>query len=219
MTPNSTPTELNEAGLAAARKEADALLVQPDFADSIVRAYIAATPSGVSVKPLEWFVELDHVGVAMSPVGVWRIWNNLVLETPDPTTTKRYETADEAKAAAQADYTARILSAITPASVEPVMWVPEYVLAVIQRRKSMSVAACSEKSDITDTPLYASAVSIPAQAGEVETRRAALEEAAIVDRIVAAVRPFTRDTLFIDEHRDLVRRALNPKEPTDETRA
>lgn len=68
---------------------------------------------GWRVKPLEW----ENFGmpeIAISAVGVYKLWANHLLETPPPSRAKQFETAIAAKTAAQADYEARIISALEP---------------------------------------------------------------------------------------------------------
>lgn len=96
--------------MAAALKEIDAALSAPKA-------------EAVTVKPLEWIG--DHVASAETPFGTYTVAENIKdrwewtfhkypCGSPDETA---YETEDKAKAAAQADYEARILSAIDTSPV------------------------------------------------------------------------------------------------------
>ncbi|MCG7520861.1 hypothetical protein [Ruegeria sp. Ofav3-42] len=83
------------------------------------------SPAAVTVKPLEWKPQPDGIqywGVGPGAIFVVHDFNEIETRpekhfeySGDP-----YQTLDEAKAAAQADYKSRILSALTPAPVADV---------------------------------------------------------------------------------------------------
>lgn len=79
-----------------------------------------ASPSGVRVKPLEW-IGLSDSCIAHTPFGVYKVAqagetvNMFIARSELPKSF--HATLDEAKAAAQADYEARILSALAIAAL------------------------------------------------------------------------------------------------------
>lgn len=115
---------------------------------------------------------------------------------------KHYDDPDVAKAAAQADFERRILSALEPAAPEgqqePVAYVDLRILGSIAMGRDAvdcTLYAKPHKAALADIPLY----TRPSEQAVTE---------AMVEAAVQAVRQYTRDTLFIDEHRELVRTAL-----------
>jgi hypothetical protein len=117
MTPHM---KLDEKAVEAARAEAAALLVQPDFADSIVAAYLSASHApqgGVRVKELVWERISSRIyDASAAGLGLYRIQSKddcwMAYKYGDTFRADR-GTLDEAKAAAQADYEARVRSALT----------------------------------------------------------------------------------------------------------
>jgi hypothetical protein len=84
-----------------------------------VTEFLSALPEAPAVpvvKALEWFGAggTDPVGVFVAPsiLGTYMVWPRGVLETPSPSTSKNYGSIEAAKAAAQADFEARIRSAL-----------------------------------------------------------------------------------------------------------
>jgi hypothetical protein len=111
------------------RKAARQIVAAYSTAEGVEKALnaIAALPAqGVRVKPLVWTAREDLNGLheACGADGLYRnVWDQKngtwVYEgdpTTNPPTQARFHTLDAAKAAAQADYEARILAALAPAS-------------------------------------------------------------------------------------------------------
>lgn len=89
-------------------------------------AALAVVAGAVGVKPLEWEPESDGTHRANSSIGPYIIWPgtgfSYDLTAPVGGRIGTHKRIDAAKAAAQADYEARIRSALTPAS-PAVKWV------------------------------------------------------------------------------------------------
>lgn len=109
-------------------------------------AWNTRASSGVSVKGLEWYKAdgdwwgNSDVGVGYHIAGRGARW---VLSFPSPLPrSERFDSLDLAKAAAQADYEARIRSALSPAvSVPEGVLVPVWVLKAVTE-----IAARNEQS-------------------------------------------------------------------------
>lgn len=96
----------------------------------------SALPAGVKVKPLEW---VEHWGGADDDLPSWRGKNPLGLHVSvdfigkyklDRHSDAPQDELEAAKAAAQADYSARILSALSPAGAKPTKVIePTYTAA------------------------------------------------------------------------------------------
>jgi hypothetical protein len=85
------------------------------------RADGAVAPVAVSVKGLEWRANPLMNWVAPSIVGQYFVFKDAgdstwAMAVPDAVAAGEFKTADLAKAAAQADFNARILSSIIPAT-------------------------------------------------------------------------------------------------------
>ena len=163
--------EAIEAGVAAIDRP-----IHPDDVERILVAALAAMPGpAVKVKPLEWSLCDDgETYEATSVLGRYAWWPGYFLS---PMLHDRKKAVDPS-AAAQADYEARILSALTPApdlAAENESLPQDVVNLVIAAREFWDVAMDeSDESAALDCALEAFSSRVPYE-NEPEEDRAALE--------------------------------------------
>ncbi|WP_139975809.1 hypothetical protein [Ochrobactrum sp. CGA5] len=120
------PEEAVKAAIAAHNKYYDDLAIYPSEEPTPEGAFHAALKGALpflpvqgAVKKLEW----DEDGCAKTPFGMYTVaenaedtWSFTFYDYPYGIPEGEFGTLDEAKAAAQADYEARILSALEPSA-------------------------------------------------------------------------------------------------------
>lgn len=153
----------------AAATDASPKYIRADLVDARIATLEAQLAERVKVKALEWAqhptAEAWRADIMLGTYQVWVGTHGTAWQFDGLLGERINETAsdeEEAKAAAQADYERRILSALEP----------------------------DHTADAATRP----------------SEQAVTEE--MVEAVVKAIRPYTRDTLFLDEHQILVRAAL-----------